>query len=42
MWHTVDDETKDARIKRMKSTLFKRRSKLGLARDLYDLWRLLS
>ena len=42
MWHVVDDETKDARIKRMKSTLFKRRSKLGLARDLYNLWRLLS
>jgi electron transfer flavoprotein-quinone oxidoreductase len=40
MWHVVDDETKDIRIKRMKSTLFKRRSKLGLARDLYNLWRL--
>ena len=42
MWHVVNDETKDARIKRMKSTLFKRRSKFGLARDLYNLWRLFS
>jgi electron transfer flavoprotein-quinone oxidoreductase len=42
MWHVVDDETKDARIKRMKSTLFNRRSKLGLARDLFNLWRLFS
>ncbi len=42
MWHVVDDETKDARIKRMKSTLFKKRSRLGLASDLYHLWRLLS
>jgi electron transfer flavoprotein-quinone oxidoreductase len=42
MWHVVDDETKDERIKRMKSTLFKRRSKLGLVSDLYNLWRLLS
>jgi hypothetical protein len=40
MWHVVDDETKEDRIKNMKSTLFKRRSKLGLARDLYNLWRL--
>jgi hypothetical protein len=38
----VDDETKDDRIKRMKSTLFKRRSKVGLVSDLYNLWRLLS
>jgi electron transfer flavoprotein-quinone oxidoreductase len=42
MWHVVDDETKDARIKRMKSTLFKRRSKLGLLSDAYHLWRLFS
>jgi electron transfer flavoprotein-quinone oxidoreductase len=42
MWHVVDDETKDARIKRMKSTLFKRRSRLGLVSDLYLLWRLFS
>jgi len=41
-WHVVDDETKDARIKRMKSMLFKRRSRLGLVSDLYNLWRLLS
>jgi len=42
MWHIADDETKDARIRRMKATLFKRRSKLGLARDAFNLWRLLS
>ena len=42
MWHVVDDEDKDARIKRMKSTLFKRRSRLGLVSDLYHLWRLFS
>jgi electron transfer flavoprotein-quinone oxidoreductase len=42
MWHIADDETKDARIKRMKATLFKRRSKLGLLRDGFNLWRLLS
>jgi electron transfer flavoprotein-quinone oxidoreductase len=42
MWHVVDDETKDARIKRMKSTLFKRRSRLRLVGDLYLLWRLFS
>jgi electron transfer flavoprotein-quinone oxidoreductase len=42
MWHVVDDETKDARIRRMKSTLFKRRSKLGLLSDAYHLWRLFS
>jgi len=42
MWHVVDDETKDARLKRMKSTVFKGRSRLGLARDLFNLWRLFS
>lgn len=42
MWHVADDETKDAKIKRMKSTLFKRRSRLGLVSDLYSLWRLFS
>ncbi len=42
MWHVVDNETKDARIKRMKSTLFKRRSRLGLVSDAYHLWRLFS
>jgi electron transfer flavoprotein-quinone oxidoreductase len=42
MWHIADDETKDARIKRMKSTLFKRRSRLGLLSDAFNLWRLFS
>ncbi len=42
MWHVVDDETKHARIKEIKSTLFKRRSRLGLLRDFYHLWRLFS
>jgi electron transfer flavoprotein-quinone oxidoreductase len=42
MWHVVDNETKEARIKRMKSTVFKRRSRLGLASDLFNLWRLFS
>jgi electron transfer flavoprotein-quinone oxidoreductase len=42
MWHVVDDETKDARLKRMKSTVFKRRSRLGLASDLFNIWRLFS
>jgi len=30
------------RIKRMKATLFKRRSRVGLLRDFYNLWRLFS
>jgi electron transfer flavoprotein-quinone oxidoreductase len=42
MWHVVDDDTKAAKMKELKSTLFKRRSKLGLARDLYHIWRLFS
>jgi electron transfer flavoprotein-quinone oxidoreductase len=42
MWHVVDDETKAAKMKELKSTLFKRRSRLGLARDLYHIWRLFS
>ena len=42
MWNVVDDETKAERIKRMKSTLFKRRSRVGLLRDFYNLWRLFS
>jgi electron transfer flavoprotein-quinone oxidoreductase len=42
MWHVVDDELKAERIKRMKAYLFKRRSKLGLMRDAYHLWRLFS
>jgi electron transfer flavoprotein-quinone oxidoreductase len=42
MWHIADDETKDARIKRIKSTLFKRRSRLGLLSDAVNLWRLFS
>lgn len=40
MWHVVDDEFKGDRIKRMKATLFKRRSKISLIRDFYHLWRL--
>jgi electron transfer flavoprotein-quinone oxidoreductase len=40
MWHVVDDEFKGDRIRRMKATLFKRRSKVSLVRDAYHLWRL--
>jgi hypothetical protein len=40
MWHVVDDEFKADRIKRMKATLFKRRSRINLIRDFYHLWRL--
>jgi len=42
MWHLVDDETKEDRIRRMKTTLLRRRSKIGLLRDFYSLWRLFS
>ena len=42
MWHVVDDELKAEHIKRMKAYLFKRRSKLGLIRDAYHLWRMFS
>jgi len=42
MWHVVDDETKEAKIKEIQSTLFKRRSRLGLLRDAYRVWRLFS
>jgi electron transfer flavoprotein-quinone oxidoreductase len=42
MWHIADDELKADRIKRMKRSLYKRRSKLGLLRDAYHLWRLFS
>jgi len=42
MWHVVDDELKADRIKRMKASLFKRRSRLALLQDAYHLWRLLS
>ena len=42
MWHLVDDETKEEKMKEIKSELFKRRSRLGLLRDAYNLWRLLS
>jgi len=42
MWHVVDDKFKADRIKRMKATLFKRRSRINLIRDFYHLWRLFS
>jgi electron transfer flavoprotein-quinone oxidoreductase len=42
MWHVVDDELKADHIKRMKGYLFKRRSKLGLLKDSYHLWRMFS
>ena len=42
MWHLVGDETKEQRIKEIKSTLFKRRSRLGLLSDAYHLWRIFS
>jgi electron transfer flavoprotein-quinone oxidoreductase len=41
-WHVVDDQTKADKIKELKSTLYKRRSKLALARDVYHMWRLFS
>jgi electron transfer flavoprotein-quinone oxidoreductase len=41
-WHVVDDETKEAHLKEMKSTLFKRRSRLNLLKDAYHMWRLMS
>jgi electron transfer flavoprotein-quinone oxidoreductase len=42
LWHIVDDEVKADRIKRMKATLFKQRSRVSLMRDFYHLWRLFS
>jgi electron transfer flavoprotein-quinone oxidoreductase len=42
MWHLVGDETKQERIREAKSTLFKRRSRIGLLKDAYHLWRIFS
>jgi electron transfer flavoprotein-quinone oxidoreductase len=42
MWHVVDDELKQDRIKQMKAKLFKQRSRVGLMRDAYHMWRLFS
>lgn len=42
MWHVVDDELKADRMKRMKGYVFKRRSKFGILKDAYHLWRLFS
>jgi electron transfer flavoprotein-quinone oxidoreductase len=42
MWHVVDDELKATRLKKMKGYTFKRRSRLGLLKDAYHLWRLFS
>jgi len=42
MWHVVDDATKEEKMKEIKSTLFKHRSKLGLLKDAYHFWRLMS
>lgn len=41
MWHRVDEETKSAKINRMKQTIWRTRSKLGLLKDAYGLWRIL-
>ncbi len=41
-WHLVGDETKQERIKEAKSMLFKRRSRLGLLKDAYHMWRMFS
>ena len=41
-WHLVDGETKEEKMKRIKSELFKRRSRFGLLSDAYHLWRLLA
>jgi len=42
MWHVVDDGLKQDHVKEMKSRLFKQRSRLGLIRDAYHIWRLFS
>ena len=42
MWHVVDGELKQDRIKQMKAKLFKQRSRVGLMRDAYHMWRLFS
>lgn len=42
LWHTVDAETKDAKIRRIKQTIWRHRSRVGLLKDLYGLWRIFS
>jgi len=42
MWHVVDENTKEEHIKNMKRELLKRRSRLGLMRDMFNVWRLFS
>ena len=42
IWHLVDGETKEEKMRRIKSELFKRRSRFGLLSDAYHLWRLLA
>ena len=42
MWHVVDDGLKQDHVKEMKLRLFKQRSRLGLIRDAYHIWRLFS
>jgi electron transfer flavoprotein-quinone oxidoreductase len=42
MWHVVDDDLKQDHIKQMKAKLFKQRSRFGLMRDAYHIWRLFS
>jgi electron transfer flavoprotein-quinone oxidoreductase len=42
MWHVVDDGLKQDHVREMKSRLFKQRSRLGLIRDAYHIWRLFS
>jgi electron transfer flavoprotein-quinone oxidoreductase len=42
MWHVVDAGAKEEKIKQLKSTLFKKRSRFNLLRDFYHLWRLFS
>lgn len=39
MWHLVDGKPKEERIKEIKNEIWKRRSKIGLLKDLYGMWR---
>ena len=39
LWHLVDGEPKEKHVKEIKSEIWKRRSKIGMAKDLYGLWR---
>jgi electron transfer flavoprotein-quinone oxidoreductase len=40
LWHRVDEDTKVVKINKVKETVWRARSKLGLLKDLYGLWRI--